>query len=153
MVGAKFHQRFDACVLNSLPVEIRSSTEHRGGPMTSLCEKSNAFDLAPLLSRCMGNRELAIRLLNTFAASLPKDLQSIQGLSDENQYEQVAKIAHRLKGSSANLGAVGVYEAATQLEKQAKSPNDGPLAEWIERLTLEAKNFVRGFAAMSEVET
>ncbi len=74
--------------------------------MTSLCENSNTFDLAPLLGRCMGNRELAIRLLNTFAASLPKDLQSIEGLHEANQYDQIAKIAHRLKGSSANLGSV-----------------------------------------------
>ncbi len=39
---------------------------------------------------------------------------------DAGDFDRVCKLAHGLKGSSANVGAIRVQEACSQLEKSAK---------------------------------
>ncbi len=75
------------------------------------------IDVPSLLRRCRGKSDLIERLLNKFSETARVQLIELrEGLSAAN-WELVSRVAHTIKGSSANLSADQVSTAAAELEK------------------------------------
>ena len=80
------------------------------------------------------------KVIHTFLASSADDLAAVRRLAAEGRWLEVGRAAHRLKGSSATLGATRVAAVCATLEKQASAgrgqeidPLIGRLGEELER--------------------
>jgi PAS domain S-box-containing protein len=81
----------------------------------------NVFDYEEVLQRLMNNPELLKGLLNTFLNDAPIIIKRIEEAVAKNDYEFAMKMAHNLKGSSANVGAVELSAEAKKFEKELKN--------------------------------
>ena len=90
----------------------------------------------------MGNPQLVHSVLSSFRLSFMNDLCEMEISYLAGEYEKVAKIAHKIKGSAANVGAPTIYEIAKQLETAAKKEN-GELDELIGNLQSEFTKFAK----------
>ncbi len=78
------------------------------------------LDEEDLLERCLGNLEFAERVLAKFQTQCQADLAALEQASATGDTEQVASLAHRMMGASANAAAVGIREQAAGIERAAR---------------------------------
>ncbi|MHB1033307.1 MAG: Hpt domain-containing protein [Pirellulales bacterium] len=69
-----------------------------------------------LQHRCMGNIAFLQRVLKTFQRQLPEDLAELDRMLELRDAEQLARVAHRIRGTSANVSAKGLQQAAAEVE-------------------------------------
>ncbi|GEM_PF-1964265 len=103
-------------------LEVVIDKEEEPRPASESTESQ--LDLESLVNRMLGDRELALELLDKFNSQLPIELRSLQEVSDLGQMDECRKRAHTLKGSSANIGAHALQEAAKSLEKRLEQGLD-----------------------------
>ena len=77
---------------------------------------AEVLDLAALLERCCGKQALAHRLLSRFAETVQHELEALRHAVDERNPGAASEVAHRLKGTAANLGLDALRSAAAELE-------------------------------------
>ena len=78
-----------------------------------------------------GHMSTYLRLLRLYASSHAEDMTLLRQRMSEDDQEGARRIAHTLKGTSANLGATAIQALAAELESAIK---DGQDASVIERL-------------------
>lgn len=61
--------------------------------------------------------------LDSFYVDFEKKEQELQSALDANQLDAVAKLAHALKGSSSNMGAISMANLCHALETASKAGN------------------------------
>lgn len=88
-------------------LESDSPEESAAGPMV---------DFDELVGRCMGNREIAERLIVKFCRKITADLESMSAGATASDADQVGRLAHGLKGAAANVACKEIRELAEQLE-------------------------------------
>jgi len=93
------------------------------------------FDMQSLLVRCMGDAAFRDRLLEKFPQQAQKAVQLIADAVSAADAEQLARAAHGLKGTAANLSAAAVLRVAGELEALG---NSGVLTE-AEQLVAELR--------------
>lgn len=77
-----------------------------------------------LKSRCIGRLDLVEKALNRFQDSLVDDLQSLEEAMETLNTQEVARIAHRIKGTSLTVSADRLAGFAMHLERQAEEDLD-----------------------------
>lgn len=82
--------------------------------------------LRPVLERFRGRRDLATRVVNAFVAQTPLDLQLLSDALLAQNAQEVARVAHRVKGAAANIGMSTMQTHAAAAERFARQ---GDLAE------------------------
>ncbi len=83
-----------------------------------LQEKSGQpLDVEDLLVRCLGNAEFAERILAKFQERCGQDLAELEAAMVAGDTAKVGKLAHRLKGASANVSALGMQTLAAKMEQ------------------------------------
>jgi len=102
----------------SVPAAVRRADEPAGGSSAEL-----PLDMAAALERVEGDRELLEELAILFLEESARNLQAIRAAFDASDGALLERLAHTLKGASANIGAVSVSRAALGLEEQARSRN------------------------------
>ena len=89
-----------------------------------------SIDVANALKRCGGNRKRYESLLQRFADSQSNAVEDIRAALAANDSPIAQRIAHSLKGASANLGAQALAEAAAAAEAAIESKHPvGPALE------------------------
>ncbi|NUQ61721.1 MAG: Hpt domain-containing protein [Pirellulales bacterium] len=78
------------------------------------------FDSHELVARCLGNLELAERVLAKFRSRFVEDLAELEQAALAEDASHVAIVAHRLKGSSASTAAHALCERAAEIETLAR---------------------------------
>lgn len=103
---------------------------------------STVLDLEGLRNRCMGNIDLVQRVLHKFEQLLPEALAELEAGLDLEDAEQIARIAHRIKGNSANVSAKGLQQVAAEIEDLSHTGRltDIPLS--LERLRGEWERYL-----------
>jgi HPt (histidine-containing phosphotransfer) domain-containing protein len=79
-----------------------------------------ALDVPQLLDRCLGSRQLIERVLQSYGQRFSEDLELLRVEIEAGSAEQTAKVAHRLKGASANAAALELAGLAAELEAAAR---------------------------------
>jgi Amt family ammonium transporter len=74
-------------------------------------------DRTTLLDRCMGNDELAEKLLARFANEVDKTVDNLRKTLADSDAAALARIAHTLKGTAANVSAEGIRQTAATIER------------------------------------
>lgn len=104
--------------------EVRSEvvkTSDTSGPEQSPISNDNPpLDLKRLNSISKGRVEFQQRLLNVFMEKARVDLAGLKEAIAHSDFDQIQSYAHRLKGSSANVGASEVRAIAGELEKLSR---------------------------------
>lgn len=90
--------------------------------METYCEKrcdQPPIDLDSLLQRCMGRLELMERMLASFTDNAAADIDELTHAIERSDSAEVARIAHKLKGTSLTVSAVPLAKVADQLHHVA----------------------------------
>jgi len=82
---------------------------------------TKVIDLPAALERLEGDRDLFSELAALFKAESPKMLDEARRAVASKNSSQLQHQAHTLKGAASNLGATGVSDAASELEKAARA--------------------------------
>jgi len=89
------------------------------------------FDPSALRARVDGDEELVATVVRMFLEDCPARLAAIRDAVERRDGEGMRVTAHALKGAAGNLGAVGLFEAASILERiGAESQIDAADAAW-----------------------
>jgi two-component system, sensor histidine kinase and response regulator len=100
------------------------------------------IDEAALRHRVAGDEDLLATVVRMFLDDCPVRLAAIKTAVMRRDPEAVRTTAHALKGAAGNLGAVGLFEAASTLERlAAESRMDAAEAAW-RRLSAESVNVI-----------
>ncbi len=106
------------------------------------------LDFEELLERCMGNIEFAERVLAKFQQRLGEDLEELEkGLHAEDA-PAIARVAHRLKGASANVAARGVLRRAVEIEQLGRARRVSEIPSQVEELRREWARFGDSVSAL-----
>lgn len=73
-------------------------------------------------------------LIPGFLKNRNKDILELQNLINQNQFEEIEKLAHRMKGSTGSYGFIEMSEIAAHLENNAKNQNVEEIQRLIEQL-------------------
>ena len=106
-----------------------------------------------LLARCLGNLEFAERVLSTLQQGFADDLSVLEqhcGLGDP---DNMARLAHRMKGASANAAAPRLHAETARIEDLARTERAQEIPRQIERLKQEWNLFVRSAASLKSYTT
>ncbi len=74
------------------------------------------IDWLDLLERVAGDSDLAVQILEIFARDSNDQILKVRELLEAGDLDQVRRLAHTLKGASANAAAKGMSEIARSLE-------------------------------------
>jgi two-component system, sensor histidine kinase len=89
------------------------------------------WDMEAALARMEGDRELLDEIVDLFAGECSRSLVDIRHAVQGNDAALLERLAHTLKGSSANIAATGVCQAALSLETLARG---GDLAKAVAQI-------------------
>jgi len=102
--------------------------EHLSRPQMSITsappttQQDNAvFEMDACLQRLGDDQQLLAELVDVFLEHLPERMCTLHQAAKENDVEVAAMTTHSLRGSSANVGACRVKEAAGQLEDRLRA--------------------------------
>ena len=95
------------------------------------------MDLDALLVRCMGDAEFRGRLLARFPDQVTDCLQKINDALSAKDATGLARAAHGLKGTAANLSAPAVQRVAAEIESLGKAGSLSEAQRLIESLRTE----------------
>jgi HPt (histidine-containing phosphotransfer) domain-containing protein len=89
----------------------------------------SGIDIKKGLALYDDEEDIYLIVLKSYATNTPAVLDKIRSVSQETLADYTISV-HGIKGTSANVGAVKLQEAALELEKMAKAGNlDGILAK------------------------
>ena len=78
-------------------------------------------DIDDLLHRCLGRMDIVERILQKFKRTLHKDLEELEHAVLACDIDEIAHIAHRMKGASLSVSAHELREYAQSIEASAKA--------------------------------
>jgi HPt (histidine-containing phosphotransfer) domain-containing protein len=114
---------------------------------------SAVLDMESLRNRCMGNLDLVQRLLKTFHERMPLEMDAMEEALKQSDAEAVARLAHRVRGSSASMSADGLTRAATEIEIISRSGSVEDIPASIEHLRDEWEKYLEyGVALLSKAD-
>lgn len=94
------------------------------------------LDFEALKRRCFGRLDLVRRVLEVFRSTAESDIALLaQAIADRN-WQEAARLAHRVKGSSLSVSASQLAEYSQQLERCATSVAGGQAADDMQELLL-----------------
>ena len=70
-----------------------------------------------------GNKAMLNTLLSEFVRTTDSDLKELSNAVNQQQYDQVTRLSHRIKGAAAIVGASELAELTGELESTGKQTN------------------------------
>lgn len=98
---------------------------------------------ADLLARCVGKKELVQKVLNAFIRQVHDDIPKLSSDLMTGDFEGAAKMAHRIKGSSANVAADSIRASAERIEQVAKDQQSQDIAPALAQLQEDWNQFLK----------
>jgi PAS domain S-box-containing protein len=98
-----------------------------------------ALQVDSLLERCLGDVELAARVLRMFSDNLPQLRTKIDVAHAAGDRDALSRAAHALKGTAGDISAFPLWEVAAQLEQRARSGDTDCLVEAHNQVVAELK--------------
>jgi len=108
------------------------------------------LNFAELVERCVGRLDLVQRILDKFQAQFAGDLDQLEAALEQADLAGVSRLAHRLKGSAANVAAPRLRATAEGIEKRAAGGDVDALADCCWTLREEWSRFRQAVAAHGE---
>ncbi len=109
------------------------------------------FDL--LCRRMLDDREMALQLLDQTAQRLDQDLAEIRRAVDSREAKVVRELAHKLKGTAANLSAEPLRWACRRLERAAEAQQSDSLRQCFDQVEQAAQCFRAAVKSLLESQS
>ena len=93
----------------------------KGDKPDEVKNKIPVFDKAALLRRVDGDEEFLADLVGLFLQDIPKQMNMLEEALGNNNASLCERLAHSIKGSSANLGAESIRMVASEMEAAGKN--------------------------------
>jgi HPt (histidine-containing phosphotransfer) domain-containing protein len=122
------------------PLDKLTDTQASGNDRAETTQP-DILDYDALVNRCMGNLELASRLLEKMQSRMPCEIEDVEKALAEKDAEQVTQIAHRMKGATANVSAGGLNRALEEIEHFGRTGVLAEIPASLERLHREWERF------------
>jgi len=106
-------------------------------PSTTAEDATLIFDLAGVLGRLEGDNELAQIIVAVFLEDTPRQIQALKDFVKNGDTAGSARLAHSIKGASANVGGERLRNLASVMEKAADAGDLHFVATRIPDLELE----------------
>lgn len=98
-------------------------------------------DIDDLLNRCLGRMDVVQRILQKFQRSLHQDLEQLEHAVLACNVDEIAHIAHRMKGASLSVAAYELAEYAQNIEESAKSRQVADIQGYFVKLKEQCARF------------
>ena len=95
------------------------------------------FDIKDALERVEGDRDLLEEIVRIFTGECSSNMDAIRQALSAGDAPLLERLAHTIKGASANLSASAVSAAALKLEKLAAAGDLADAREWVDKLQHE----------------
>ena len=106
---------------------------------------TTAIDRSKLLERCLGIDAFADKIATAFVATLPTERNALNAAIESSDWTQVAKQAHRLRGSASNVCANELSAAAEAVERAVKEDLIDSTVSLIEKVDSAIDRILREF--------
>jgi CheY-like chemotaxis protein/HPt (histidine-containing phosphotransfer) domain-containing protein len=106
-----------------------------------------AFDRADLESRLQGNHAPLTRVVETFLADVPRQIQTLNELLEKGDAPASERHAHSIEGAAANIGAGRMRRVALEMEKAAGAGDLGAVKRRMAELQSEFERVRDAMAA------
>jgi HPt (histidine-containing phosphotransfer) domain-containing protein len=93
-----------------------------------------SFDYATALRYCR-SPETLVRVARKFVEILEQDLPALRESAEARRSDDVAAVAHRIKGTSATLAAHEINSIAVEIERIAKADELDGMRTGVDKLT------------------
>lgn len=103
-----------------------------------------------LLRRCMGNLQLAERVVDRFLNCFDQEFEQLSLALGNEDMPQLSKLAHRLKGSALTVSAERLADLLWQIEQLSNVGEVDSVVERVEELSLERDMIVRAVASRND---
>jgi two-component system, sensor histidine kinase and response regulator len=97
------------------------------------------INLTDLLTRCLGNFDFALSMLDELETSSGERLEAIRRAADQQDLHATAEVAHSLKGVAGILCAKSVQQAAAEVEATARTGNLAEIGSLVDNMTRELR--------------
>lgn len=105
--------------------------------------KVSGMDTKQGLTNCMDDEDLYKSIVGMFVDQLIENVPQLTHEYGVQDWTEIGKIAHSIKGASASVGAVDIQKSAAQIERAVKQ-------EEISVITDNFQNFVSLVSSTSE---
>ena len=78
-----------------------------------------------LREQFLGDEAFARQILQVMHETLPAQVEKLQAASTRQDFQQVASLAHQIKGAAGDSCLTAVYETASRLEELATAEDAG----------------------------
>ncbi|MEN6493785.1 MAG: Hpt domain-containing protein [Thermoguttaceae bacterium] len=116
----------------------------------SSSQLASVVDRQELLNRCLGDLALVERVLAIFQSRFDADLEELERAVEANDLEQITRVAHRIKGASANMAAHGLRQRAASIEELARRQVLAEIPPHLQGLHAEWARFVESASTLFE---
>lgn len=86
---------------------------------------ANIVDLTYLEKVCEGDKEFMQEMIEAFIETTPESISDLNSASLSRDWEQVARVAHKMKPSVAFMGIEPLREMVLEVESLAKEGREG----------------------------
>ncbi len=111
------------------------------------------FDIKDALERVEGDRDLLEEIVRIFTGECSSNMDAIRQALSAGDAPLLERLAHTIKGASANLSACAVSTTALKLEKLAAAGNLADAPEWVDKLQHEIGRLLPEFASVCQKVT
>lgn len=80
---------------------------------------ANSVDLDELLDRCLGRLDVVEKVLGRFQDAIGHELEQLELALRAADCGEIARLAHRIKGTALTVSARGLHDCAKRLESSA----------------------------------
>ena len=119
--------------------------------MATIPDRSSLLDDEKLLEECDNEQSFANKCLHVFVRVAQADMSDISAALDRNDFSQIARLAHRIKGASASIRAEFLREQAARLEVLGSQEKSVAVSECYARLKAEFEHFEKFVATLPNI--
>ena len=103
--------------------DIKTESVDKTACITKANEKtpSQAFDYQALFDRMGQDHELAMEIINMYLQDVPAKIDELQKVIEAKDLQKALRIAHSIKGNSANTGCMAMAETAGKMEAHGQA--------------------------------
>ncbi len=123
------------------PARTRASQKPRLTE-SSVSDRS-MFNLEALRNRLGGDEETLREMVHLFFSHTPGLVADVRSAAQSENWEQLGKLSHSLKGGSATFGADRLSGLAKEMEQMAKEPDKEAIHSLLSRLDAELRALTR----------
>ena len=80
-------------------------------------QNSTIFDKADMMTRLLGDEDLALKVIEKVLVEMPKQLMLVKEFVEQGQAKQAGVQAHKIRGAAGNIGSPALQEIAHAMEQ------------------------------------